>query len=193
MNTPSHFLMTAALDEALPRMPIVRSAFLWGSVAPDIPLWLLSIGGTVYYHWILGWSLADTFRLMFDQLYFHHPFWIASHNLLHSPLILLVGMGLTYPLRRNINSSARWCFWFFMACFLHSIVDVFTHVDDGPLLLFPFDWQMRFRSPMSYWDNRYYGREFQQFEQVLNLIFILYLVSPRVYRWMRRMIRYNRN
>lgn len=50
MNLPSHFLMTAGLEKALPRVPMVKSAFLIGSIAPDIPLWLLSIGGMVYYH-----------------------------------------------------------------------------------------------------------------------------------------------
>ncbi|MBW4541248.1 MAG: hypothetical protein KME43_19230 [Myxacorys chilensis ATA2-1-KO14] len=90
MNTPSHFLMTAALDKALPRVPIVKRAFLLGAIAPDLPLWLLSIGSILYYHLILGWTRAETARLMFDDLYFHHPFWIASHNLLHSPLLLLI-------------------------------------------------------------------------------------------------------
>ncbi len=31
-------------------MPIHRQAFLLGSVAPDMPLWILSVGGIVYYH-----------------------------------------------------------------------------------------------------------------------------------------------
>ncbi len=74
MNTPSHFIMTAALDKALPRVPIVKRAFLLGSVAPDLPLWLLSIGGMVYYHLVQGLTMAETARLMFDDLYFHDPF-----------------------------------------------------------------------------------------------------------------------
>ena len=190
MNTPSHFLMTAALEKALPRIPIVRGAFLLGSIAPDLPLWMLSIGGIAYYHWILGWSFSDTFRLMFDQLYFNHPFWIASHNLLHAPLVLLAGIALIWRDRRNIGSLSRWCFWFFLACLLHSVIDILTHVDDGPLLFFPFDWSTRFHSPVSYWDDRYYGREFQQFELFLNFSLILYLVTPLIYRCLRGMVRY---
>lgn len=186
MNTPSHFLMTAALEKALPRIPIVKTAFLLGSVAPDIPLWLLSIGGLVYYHWILGWSEADTFRLMFDQLYFHHPLWVISHNFLHAPIVLLAGLGIVWRSRRNIQSRSRWLFWFLLACLLHTSVDIVTHRDDGPLLFFPFDWTTRFISPVSYWDERYYGQEFQIFELSLNLFFLLYLLSPLIQRWLRR-------
>ncbi|MBD1855313.1 MULTISPECIES: hypothetical protein [Leptolyngbya] len=72
MNTPSHFLMTAAIDKALPQVPIHQKAFLLGAVAPDLPLWILSAGGIVYYHFVLGWSMTATFRRMFVELYFHN-------------------------------------------------------------------------------------------------------------------------
>ncbi len=186
MNTPSHFLITAGLEKFLVRVPIVKSAFLFGSVAPDLPLWFLSIGGIVYYRYILGWSASETATLMFDKLYFQNPFWIATHNFLHSPLILLTGLAVVWRKRRNIGSRSRWLFWFLLACLGHSIIDILTHVDDGPLLLFPLDWTTRFRSAVSYWDNRYYGQEFQQFEIGLNLILLIYLVGSRLVRALKR-------
>ncbi len=188
MRTPSHFLMTAVLQKSLPRIPIVKSAFLLGSVAPDLPLWILSISSIIYYHLIRGWSRADAFNYMFDELYFHNPFWIASHNFLHSPILLLVGLGLVWRSRRNIGSRSRWFFWFLLACLLHSVVDIFTHVDDGPLLFFPLQWTIRFHSPISYWDSRYYGREFRVFESALNAVFLVYLFSPRICRYVRRLL-----
>ena len=39
MNPPSHWLMTAALGKRLRHLPIAPSAFLLGSVAPDMPLY----------------------------------------------------------------------------------------------------------------------------------------------------------
>lgn len=186
MLTPSHFLMTAALDKGLRRIPIVKSAFLLGSVAPDLPLWLLSIGSIIYYHYILGWSVANTSRLMYDKLFFHNPFWIASHNLLHSPVLLILGVVLVWRKRRYIGSGDRWLFWFFVACLLHTGVDIFTHVDDGPLLFFPFDWTTRFHSAVSYWDDRYYGREFSIFERTLDVILSVYLLSSPLWRVVRR-------
>ncbi|MGP1372543.1 MAG: metal-dependent hydrolase [Almyronema sp.] len=185
MNTPSHFLMTAALEKANPRIPIVKSAFLLGSVAPDLSLWLLSIGGIIYYHFFLGWSTRVAFDYMFDQLFFHDPLWIVSHNFLHAPLILLAGLALVWRSRRHINSRSRWLFWFLVACLLHAGVDILTHVDDGPLVFFPFDWQTRFQSAVSYWDDRYHAEKFQVFEQTTNLVFLLYLLTPRLYRLWR--------
>ncbi len=186
MLTPSHFLMTAALDKSLPRIPIVKSAFLLGSVAPDLPLWFLSIGSLIYYHYILGWSVADTSRLVYDDLFFHNPFWIASHNFLHSPVLLLLGVVLTWRYRRHIKSTARWLFWFFVACLFHTGVDILTHVDDGPLLLFPFEWTIRFHSAVSYWDYRYYGREFRVFERALDGTLLMYLLSRPICQVVRR-------
>ncbi|NJO79392.1 MAG: hypothetical protein HC827_13325 [Cyanobacteria bacterium RM1_2_2] len=105
---------------------------------------------------------------------------------MHSPLILLTGLAVVWRKRRNIGSRSRWLFWFLLACLGHSIIDILTHVDDGPLLLFPLDWSTRFRSAVSYWDNRYYGQEFQQFEIGLNLILLIYLVGSRLVRALKR-------
>lgn len=186
MNTPSHFLITAAVDQASPRVPIVKSAFLLGSIAPDLPLWLLSIGGIVYYRLILGWSAADTANRLFDQLFFQDPLWIISHNFLHAPIVLLLGLAWVWQRRRNIGSRSRWLFWFLVACAGHSLIDIFTHANDGPLLLFPFNWTLRFNSPISYWDDRYYGQMFQQFEIGLDLVLLVYLGLPRLLRCYRR-------
>ncbi len=186
MNTPSHFLMTAATEKALPRVPIVKSAFLIGSIAPDIPLWILSIGGIIYYRFILGWSAGNTASLMFDTLYFQHPLWVGLHNFLHAPLILFMGLALVWQKRRNIGSRSRWLFWFLLACLGHSLVDILTHHDDGPLLLFPFNWTTRFHSPVSYWDDRYHGSIFQPFELGLDLFLLFYLLTPKLIAKVRR-------
>lgn len=188
MNTPSHFLMTAALDKSLPRVPIVKRAFLLGSIAPDLPLWILSITSIGYYHFLKGWSLTETSNYVFGKLYFHNPFWIASHNFLHSPILLLLGLSLVWRSRRNIGPKSRWVFWFLLACLFHSIIDIFTHANDGPLLFFPLEWTLRFSSPISYWDTRYYGREFGLFEGVLDVVLFLYLFGARIYRYLRKVM-----
>jgi LexA-binding, inner membrane-associated putative hydrolase len=182
MQTPSHFLMTATLAKALPKLSMVKSAVLWGSIAPDLPLWGLAIGGIVYYHWMLGWSLKEASALMFDDLYFNNPLWIVSHNLLHAPILLILGLGFAW------KTSNRWFIWFFAACLIHSVVDILTHVDDGPLIFFPLDWKTRFHSVISYYDPRYYGREFSLFERSLNLIFLIYLLASPASRYLRKLV-----
>lgn len=62
-------------------------------------------------------------------------------------------------------------------------MDVLTHHDDGPLILFPFDWSTRFASPVSYWDRRYHGAVFARLELVLDVALVGYLVVPWVRKW----------
>ena len=186
MNTPSHFVITAALEKALPKLQVVKSAFLLGAVAPDLPLWLLSLGGIAYYHGIKGWDLPRTFHLMFDELYFYNPFWIGCHNLFHAPLILLLGLAIVWRKRASSQSRHRWWFWFLWACLLHSAIDIFTHTNDGPLLLFPLNWSLRFNSPISYWDPRYHGDVFQWFELGLDLVLLVYLINTPLRRYWQR-------
>ena len=186
MNTPSHFLVNAAVEKSLPDLPIAKTAFLLGSVAPDLPLYILTLGGIVYYHYIQGFTLAKTFKILFDELFFQNPFWIASHNLLHSPLILVTALIFFWPHQHHLGSEQHWYFWFFAGCLLHTALDIPTHVDDGPLLLFPLEWTIRFQSPISYWDPRYYGREFSRFEAILDLILLIYLIPPSLMNFLRR-------
>ncbi|MFQ5667672.1 MAG: metal-dependent hydrolase [Candidatus Binatia bacterium] len=182
MNTPSHLILTAATRKALWRVRIVNSAVLLGAVAPDLPLIVLSVGGMLYYRGVLGWNRQATLAHLFTNLYFHDPFWICAHSLLHAPLILVGGLVATGMLKRRAPAAAEWWQWFLIACLFHAVVDVFTHHDDGPLLLFPFDWSYRFHSPVSYWDSRHYGLQFTIFELATDTILLMYLALP----WARR-------
>lgn len=186
MNTPSHLIMTAALRKRAGGLPIPTLPVLLGSVAPDLALTLLSVGGMVYYRSVVGLSRATAFRHMYDTMYFQDPVWIAAHNLLHAPILLVLALALLWPYRWQADGWRRFCFWFLVACLLHSAVDLLTHVDDGPLLFFPFNWTVRFVSPVSYWDRRYYGAQFAVFELVFDLGLLAYLWTAPIVRWLRR-------
>ncbi len=151
---------------------------MWGSIAPDLPLYLLSIGGFVYYRFGQGWEVGRTFEYMFDTLFFSDPFWIATHNMFHAPLVLLSMLAATWTARTIAGHWRHAVFWFAAGCLIHTAIDIVTHVDDGPLLFFPLEWTSRFRAPLSYWDARYFGREFAIFEIALNLILLAYLLIP---------------
>lgn len=188
MNTPSHLLVNAVLRrEAMARgaPPIPRSAFLLGAVLPDATLWLLWAGTFGYHRLVRGDSSYPVWSAEYDRLYFGDPVWIWGYNLLHAPLLLLLGMALLWRLRKA-SGAARWCFWFLAGCLVHAALDIPLHVDDGPLIYFPFDWSTRFRSPVSYWDPRYFGREFAIFELVLDLVLLIYLFGPRARAWAQR-------
>lgn len=189
MNTPSHLIINAALRKAAVARgtaAIPRSALLLGAVLPDMPLWLLWMGAYAYYRYALTDPAVTLMDPIFDRFYFSDPLWIASHNLLHAPLILLAAMAFLWRFRGATGARGHWWFWFAAGCLVHTALDIPTHVDDGPVLLFPFEWSYRFQSPVSYWDPRHFGREFSIFELLLDLVLLVYLFGPGLWRRLRR-------
>ena len=67
--------------------------------------------------------------------------------------------------------------WFAIGCGFHTLLDIFTHVNDGPVLLYPFNWRYRYRAPVSYWDPRHGGRTFAMFELALDIGLVIYLIN----------------
>ncbi len=181
MNTPSHLIINAALARRDGRPQLAWKAWLLGAIAPDIPLYLLSLGGWLYYTQLKGWDSEHAHGYLHGYLYFNDPFWKAAHSVLHAPLVLIVLIGLGALLRPR----QRWAnslLWFALSCLIHTTVDILTHAEDGPLLLFPLNWNMRFHSPVSYWDPRYYGRQFGYVELALDIALLGYLL----WSWMQR-------
>lgn len=180
MQTYSHFLMTAVLNEGLKvrGVTVQPKALLLGSFMPDVPLFLLTLGYFAYRAWFDPRLPGEhIFGARYDNLYFHNPFWITGHNLFHAPVLvgLMLVVGYTVGLRHQKKWAAA-LFWFAVACGFHSTVDILTHYDDGPLLFFPFNWRYRFPAPVSYWDPERGGKNFARFELLLNLALAGYLV-----------------
>lgn len=173
MQTYSHGLITAVLRRKIPQSD--ATALLAGSVAPDLPLGLLSVGYVLDRRFVRP-HLPDKTRCSptYNDLYFNNPWWIAAHNILHAPLPLLMLGLIGYVWRRT--GWGNWLFWFVVGCAGHSAVDIFTHADDGPVLTFPLDWHARFRSPISYWDAAHHGRTFRRLEHLLDVLLIAYLL-----------------
>jgi len=72
-------------------------------------------------------------------------------------------------------------FEFFIAgCFVHSFIDIYTHVDDGPLMFWPFDLESRFTSRISHWDPSY-GGEMVLLTEICILICTISLIYYRQY------------
>jgi hypothetical protein len=121
---------------------------LWGAITPDFPLVLLSIFGGMYFR-STGMTTREAANHMFEKLYFSDPGWISAHHLFHAPFLLAAYTLILYPLRKH--RVAYWLLWFVAGCSLHSLVDILTHYDDGPLVFFPLNWTYRFHS-ISYWE-----------------------------------------
>ena len=184
MQTYSHFLITAVVNKKLKDkgVAVASKALLLGSVAPDIPLILISIGFIAYTQFFAPAGTSDLFMESYDRLYFTNPWWIAAHNMFHSPLLLLLYGAVGYWGMKRGNGWGKALFWFAIGCGLHSMIDILTHVNDGPVVFFPLNWTYRFRSSISYWDPEYGGAIFAPLEHLLDLGIIIYLARD----WRKR-------
>ncbi len=183
MNTPSHFLINAALRPgARSRHAPPRTPFLVGAVLPDVPLAVLALG--TYLRARLD-GVRDTgavVRDTFDERYFRDLLWIAAHNFFHAPLLL----ALLWRHCHLPASRLRWAFWLFAGCAAHALIDLATHYDDGPLLFSPSAWTIRLHSPVSYGDRRHHGSQFVVFELALDAALVACLAWTPVRRWFAR-------
>lgn len=115
-----------------------------GAVLPDFPLicvaalcWLIALLCGEYY----------SFVNLVDHFYFKNDVIIAFHHVLHAPLSLL--MLTVFCLFYGKGPQGL---WFLAGAASHSLVDVFTHAQDGILIFWPFNWTYRFNSGVDQWD-----------------------------------------
>jgi len=187
MQTYSHFLMTFVANRVLKRQkdkpsffpPLCTGALLLGSVMPDIPLTLIAMT-TISTDLIQG-NLDNPDKIpltmqLFKEWFFHSPWVKTAHNLFHAPIPIVCYLVTGWLAWKKHWTWGPALFWFGCACLLHTLIDIPCHHDDGPLLLFPFDWELRFYSPVSYWDRERFGGEFTIFEHLLGLALIVWLV-----------------
>lgn len=182
LNTPSHLLINAAVYRASGKrgVNIPRSAVLLGGLLPDIPLGIISLAATFYYRMVLGNQSPDLMESVLHPLYFNDPYWISAHNILHSPLALGIYLEVLWQWRACPGKEQYWLFWFFVGCGMHTGIDILTHFNDGPLLFWPLNWQIRFHSPVSYWDPAHFGSQFMVFELLLDVALLGYLYLPKM-------------
>ena len=154
---------------------------------PDVPLVLLTGWYVVRKRFEAG-SEGTLFGPEYDALSFGDPVWIAGHNVMHAPLVILLGLVVSWKLGKR-HFGGRWTslYWFAIGCGIHSLLDIATHHHDGPLLLFPLDFSLRFASPVSYWDPRYHGRVLMLVEHAVDAAAAIAMLRGPATRWVRRL------
>lgn len=184
MQTYSHFLITTVVNRLVKKqavIPVYSRQFLAGSVAPDMPLLVLTVAFTV------DRRLKKSDQVWcgdeFNALFFSDPRWIISHQLLHAPFLLLLLLVVGGWLGSLRGQAVGWkLLWFALGCAFHTAIDLGTHHDDGPLVFFPFDWKTRLHSPVSYWDARHGAKIFAPVEHAVDASLLVHLgnqKSPR--------------
>jgi hypothetical protein len=188
MNTiPTHLVINAVIEKKFgAKFKLAKSAFLWGSVLPDLPFGLLSWGTYIYHRFILQQNTDSLMENVIHPAYFTNPWWIAGHNFLHSPTALAIYAILLRRFVDKIGTRGHGWLSFVFGCMVHTFIDIFTHYNDGPVLFFPFDWHIRFYSPVSYWDKAHYASQFIYVEVGLNLVLLGYLFLPTLISEIRK-------
>lgn len=150
MKTPSH----AAIGWLMSRHSwwpahLPAAAVVAGSVAPDMPI-------AIAFTWIGTGKLVsgegEAILAAFRAAYESDPVLVASHQLLHAPFSLAVLYATVLVVGALNRGFGCWLRSFLYGAMAHSLVDIFTHVDDGPLLFWPIEATVRFASPISHWD-----------------------------------------
>jgi len=171
MNTPTHMLIGAALF-ARPLVPVTLIAAVAGGLAPDLPMFAMILWST---------RIAGVpGQQVFGELFFSDS-WQSVFAIDHSFLVW-----------GALLATAVWRQSLILRCFagaglLHALADFLTHHDDARRQFWPLsDWV--FRSPVSYWDARYYGSVFAVFEFGLVMALAAFLCWRMKRLWERALI-----
>ncbi len=120
-----------------------RVALVVGSGLPDVPLLgalLVAALGALLGGESPTAAVADVLAHGFEAA---HPL-VLAHVGLHAPLTALVALGAGAALGRG------WLRGLAAGLLLHTALDVLTHAEDGPLLLWPWTWEVQLHSPLAW-------------------------------------------
>ena len=187
MQTPSHLLITALIDHHLPETHIPKhtTGFLIGAMLPDLAFTLLTLLYEVYYRWMTTPpinSYNSVMEYLHFDLFFNDPVWIIGHNTFHSLIVNAILLIVGYIALRDKRKWGVFLFWLSIGMSIHTIIDIFTHASDGPLIFFPLNWNYRFSSPVSYWETEYFGAIFVIIEYSINALILFYFLK----RWWKK-------
>jgi len=174
MITTTHVVVNA-LAVKIPTLKKVISkpkAFIFGGLAPDMFLYIASIVMFSYYSLTTNLATDEIFDYIYNDLFFNNIYWLIGQNILHAPFVLI---GL-YFAAKKFKKYKHVLQSFALGAGLHTVIDVFTHHNDGPLVLFPFNLSYRFSSPISYWDPAHYGNILAPIDLTITVVGGLILV-----------------
>lgn len=166
MNTPSHWLLNVALLGRNVAAPGTRLAITLGAIAPDLPIFVFyAVSKAIY-------------RLPEAQIWreaYYEPGWQFVVAIGHS--MPLAGLGLLLSLWFRWDIGIIFC----ISLICHSLLDLPVHHDDAHRHFFPLS-DVRFESPLSYWDVNHHARWVAGFE-ILSVLAVTPWVLQMYQAW----------
>lgn len=175
MNTPSHVILNLALvqrwgaDRSSGHKSALITASVVGSLLPDAALFL-------FYGWARFWVQAPE-RQIWGDLYYTDP-WQDIFAIGNSIPLALAGCALCYWRRRPVWLAL------FASMVLHQLEDLPLHHEDAHRHFFPFS-NVRFISPVSYWDADHFGTYAALGEWLLVMVASVWLWRHHANLWGR--------
>jgi len=154
MKTPTHAVAGWLIARWLNLPASGSKAVVIGAAVPDGPVIVVgtAIGALCHVN-----GRPDLFKPVMDAVYFGDTGLGDAHSFLHSPAnLVLIAIGV-YLMRPFFRGVSDWLGCFLLGAVSHAVLDVLTHVEDAPLMLWPFSLEFRWPGPVSHWDHRYYG------------------------------------
>lgn len=171
MNTPGHIVLNLALtgkwDSRGKSLPMVI-----GSALPDIPIFLFYIYQKFY---------SGVSEIVIWSIVYYIPEWQNIFDTFHSLPLVIAGTLIFYYLGNLFVSRI------FAGMALHSVVDFFIHAEDAHRHFFPFH-NLRFESPLSYWDPHHFGFVGAGLELIVVAVASLVILKGDYPEWVRKMI-----
>lgn len=166
MQLPSHAITNlVALDQwALPEdRPIV----LLGALLPDLPV--------LAFYFVCRFILGFADDEIWQDIYYRDR-WFNLFATFHS-IPLTAGLGVL-----GVALGLHWVALLGASMCLHNIADLPLHAKDAHRHFFPFS-NYRFKSPVSYWNPKYWGRVAAAGEMMLMVACSVYLYPALVTAW----------
>lgn len=157
MKTPTHLLAGYIFSRATRMTALDTRCFIAGACLPDLPIIVCWPALGVYTVITGGGFDISRFREIADRLYFSDSALAHLHNLLHSPVslaLLILLTGILFPDRPRLR---RCLVVALVGAVTHSVIDIVSHVDDGPLVFWPVEQSIRVRGLFSHWNPAYGG------------------------------------
>ena len=157
MKSPTHFLIGHCCARLLCWRGRDARLLILGACLPDLPIILCWPAIGIYTVLTGGAFNPARFKAIADGLYFSDNLLSGLHNLMHSPVslgFLLLVAGILFPANAVWRRAAVIVLAGAMS---HSLVDIISHVEDGPLVLWPLENTIRIRGAISHWDPAYGG------------------------------------
>lgn len=173
MKTPTHAIIGYALAKLCRLSPRQTRFCIAGAILPDLPLILTSL--YLATKPLLARTPFDPtiFKAQMDNLYFDSSWLPVAHNFLHAPVSILYLALIATILCYHRPGHHALIHAFALGALSHSLIDIISHIEDGPLIFWPLNTQFRLTGLFSHWAPGHGGMLITTLEISLGLYIFL--------------------